>query len=38
MRAHTIMLPDLGEERTNRELDALIGEFLQGLTRLFGKT
>jgi len=34
VRAHTIYLPDLGDEERNRELDHAVGEFVQRLTRL----
>lgn len=37
LRAHTIYLPDLGEDARNRDLDRTVGEFIQGLTRLIGK-
>jgi hypothetical protein len=33
VRAHTIYLPDLGDEK-NRELDRAVGEFVQRLTKL----
>ena len=33
-RAHTIYLPDLGDEERNHELDRAVGEFVQRLTRL----
>jgi hypothetical protein len=32
--AHTIYLPDLGDEERNHELDRAVGEFVQRLTRL----
>jgi hypothetical protein len=34
VRAHTIYLPDLGDEERNHELDRTVGEFVQRLTRL----
>jgi len=34
VRAHTIYLPDLGDQERNRELDHAVGEFVQRLTRL----
>jgi hypothetical protein len=34
VRAHTIYLPDLGDEERNHELDRAVGEFVQRLTRL----
>jgi hypothetical protein len=34
VRAHTIYLPDLGDDDRNHELDRTIGEFVQRLTRL----
>ena len=34
VRAHTIYLPDLGDEGRNHELDRTVGEFVQRLTRL----
>ena len=34
VRAHTIYLPDLGDEERNHELDHAVGEFVQRLTRL----
>lgn len=34
LRPHTIYLPDLGDETRNRELDRMVGDFVQRLTRL----
>jgi hypothetical protein len=34
VRAHTIYLPDLGDDARNHELDRTVGEFVQRLTRL----
>lgn len=34
VRAHTIYLPDLGDDERNRELDRTVGEFVQRLTKL----
>jgi len=34
VRAHTIYLPDLGDQKRNHELDQAVGEFVQRLTRL----
>jgi hypothetical protein len=34
VRAHTIYLPDLGDETRNHELDRAVGEFVQRLARL----
>lgn len=34
VRAHTIYLPDLGDDEKNRELDRTVGEFVQRLTKL----
>jgi hypothetical protein len=34
VRAHTIYLPDLGDQERNRELDQAVGEFVQRLARL----
>jgi hypothetical protein len=34
VRAHTIYLPDLGDDDRNRELDRTVGEFVQRLTKL----
>lgn len=36
-RAHTVYLPDLGDDTRNRELDRTVGEFIQRLTRLIGE-
>ena len=33
-RAHTIYLPDLGSPARNREMDALVADFIQRLTEL----
>jgi hypothetical protein len=37
MRAHTVMLPDLGDAERNRQLDALLADFIQSLEKLIGK-
>jgi hypothetical protein len=34
LRAHTIYLPDVGDEKRNRELDRMVADFVQRLTRL----
>jgi hypothetical protein len=34
LRAHTIYLPDFGDEKRNRELDRMVADFVQRLTRL----
>ena len=34
MRAHVIYLPDLGDLEKNQDLDRLVGDFVQRLTRL----
>jgi hypothetical protein len=34
LRAHTIYLPDFGDEKRNRELDHMVADFVQRLTRL----
>lgn len=34
VRAHTIYLPDLGNDDRNRELDRTVAEFVQRLTKL----
>jgi hypothetical protein len=34
LRAHTIYLPDFGEAKRNRELDQMVADFVQRLTRL----
>lgn len=36
LRPHTVYLPDLGDEARNRDLDRMVGEFVQRLTRLIG--
>ena len=38
LRPHTVYLPDLGDEGRNRDLDRMVGEFIQRLTRLIGDT
>ena len=38
LRPHTVYLPDLGEESRNHELDRMVGDFVQRLTRLIGDT
>lgn len=37
VRPHTIYLPDLGSEERNREVDQLVGEFIQRLARLIDR-
>lgn len=37
LRAHTVMLPDLGDADRNRALDAVLSEFLQGLAKVLAK-
>jgi hypothetical protein len=34
LRPHTIYLPDFGNEAQNRELDRMVGDFVQRLTKL----
>jgi hypothetical protein len=34
VRAHTIYLPDLGSDRKNREIEALVDNLVHGLARL----
>lgn len=34
LRAHTIYLPDLGSPERNRQMDGLLGDFIQKLTEL----
>jgi hypothetical protein len=34
LRAHTIYLPDVGDEKRNHELDRMVADFVQRLTRL----
>ncbi len=34
LRPHVIYLPDLGDSEKNQDLDRLVGEFVQRLTRL----
>jgi hypothetical protein len=34
MRPHTLYLPDLGTPEKNRQMDALVADFVQGLTAL----
>jgi hypothetical protein len=36
LRPHTVYLPDLGDEARNHDLDRMVGEFIQRLTRLIG--
>lgn len=36
VRAHTIYLPDLGDDARNHELDRVVGDFVQRLTRVIG--
>jgi hypothetical protein len=37
MRAHSILLPDLGSDTRNQQLEALVAEFVNGLVRLMGE-
>jgi hypothetical protein len=37
LRAHTIYLPDLGDPERNRQMDALLSEFIQKLTELLAR-
>lgn len=37
-REHRIRLPDLGDEARNRELERVVDEFIQKVTRLFEQT
>ena len=37
-RPHTVYLPDLGNEARNHELDRMVGDFIQRLTRLIAQT
>jgi hypothetical protein len=34
LRAHTIYLPDVGDDKRNHELDRMVADFVQRLTRL----
>jgi hypothetical protein len=36
LRAHTIYLPELGDDRRNREVDALVDALVRGLARITG--
>lgn len=38
LRAHTIYLPDVGDEKRNRELDRMVADFVQRLTRLIDQS
>ncbi len=38
MRAHVVYLPDLGSPGKNKQLDTLIGDFVEKLARLVGKS
>jgi hypothetical protein len=38
LRPHTIYLPDLGDDERNHELDRMVGDFVQRLTRLVDKS
>ena len=38
LRPHTIYLPDLGEDTRNQELDRVIGDFVQRITRLIDQS
>ena len=38
LRPHTVYLPDLGNEARNHELDRMVGDFIQRLTRLIAQT
>lgn len=37
LRAHTIYLPELGDPERNRQMDALIADFIQKLTELLAR-
>ena len=37
LRAHTIYLPELGDAERNRQLDALLADFIQKLTELLAR-
>ncbi len=37
LRAHTIYLPELGDPERNREMDALLADFIQKLTELLAR-
>ena len=38
LRAHTIYLPDVGDAKRNHELDRMVADFVQRLTRLIDDT
>ena len=38
VRAHTIYLPDLGSDERNRDLDRIVGEFVQRLTKVIDQS
>jgi hypothetical protein len=38
LRAHTLYLPDLGDDARNHELDRAVGDFVNRLTRLIGES
>jgi hypothetical protein len=38
LRPHTVYLPDLGEDARNRDLDRVIGDFVQRITRLIDQS
>lgn len=37
LRPHTIYLPDLGDDKRNREVDSMVADFMQRLTRLLDR-
>lgn len=38
LRARTIYLPDMGDEERNQEIDEIIGDFVQRITRLIDQS
>jgi hypothetical protein len=38
LRPHTIYLPDVGDEKRNRELDRMVADFVQRLSRLIDQS
>jgi len=38
LRPHTVYLPDLGEDTRNQELDRVVGDFVQRITRLIDQS
>jgi hypothetical protein len=37
LRAHTIYLPDFGDDKRNREVDRMVVDFMQSLTKLIDR-